>query len=58
METVCGFIESKGYGIYLRSDDLTPETLEKAVIRAESMKVPEIDPGAERAAAIIREVAR
>lgn len=56
MEKVCDFIQEKGFGIYLPPESMTPESLESAVCRAESMTVPEIEVGAKTAADLIREV--
>ncbi|MFH0848060.1 MAG: glycosyltransferase [archaeon] len=56
MEKVCDFMQQKGFGIYLPHDNMTPEGLENAVHRAESMTVPKIEVGAKMAADRIREV--
>ncbi len=58
MEKVCEFIEKSGFGVYVGLDGLTPQNLEKAVQKAESMTLPRIEIGAKKAANTIREIER
>ena len=53
IERVSTFLQEKGYGLYLPTEELTPERLEDAVGRAEKMRVPQMERGSEKAARVI-----